>query len=168
MPSGVANEWVKGADISLADDVVISGTSNGAGNMQWFTFYYHFQTAPPLGSQVLPIWGRYFLAGAHPLSNNVPHAVGFDNVGNIVLVGVADDQLSPHSKMVELRYSASGVQTSGTPIFAPNTVTPGADIVLGWSLDKQSSLSAIVGLRPVFEAGQSASVSDWTLLVNGP
>jgi hypothetical protein len=167
-PTGVANECLRGADIAPNGDVVVVGTSNAAADMQWFTFKYHFASPPPLGSLVMPVWGRYFRAGAQPNGFDVPLGIRFDPAGNMAIAGVAEVTPGGPHKMVDLRYSSSGVTLLGTPAFATGWISPGADIISGWSFDKLSGASAMAGLVRTIEPGSAALLTDWAVFRSGP
>jgi hypothetical protein len=167
-PAGVANECLHGADIAPNGDVVVVGTSNGAANMQWFTFKYHFAIAPPLGSMALPAWGRYFHAGAQPNGADQPLGIRFDSAGNMAIAGIAEVSPGGPHKMVDLRYSTNGVMLAGSPTYATGWNGSGPDVIAGWAFDKQSGASAMAGFVRNVEPGSTAMLTDWALCRTGP
>lgn len=167
-PAGVAHEVLRSADVAPNGDVVVVGTSNGAANMQWCTFRYHFTAQPPPGALVFPVWARYFQAGPQADGPDQPLDVRIDQAGNASIAGIAEAAPGGPHRMVDLRYSAGGVQLAGTPVYANAWNGANRDVVAGRAFDPQSGASAFAGFIGVIESGSPAVLTDWAICRTGP
>jgi hypothetical protein len=114
------------------------------------------------------VWARYFQAGPQADGPDQPLDVRIDQAGNASIAGIAEAAPGGPHRMVDLRYSAGGVQLAGTPVYANAWNGANRDVVAGRAFDPQSGASAFAGFIGVIESGSPAVLTDWAICRTGP